>query len=52
MCYSIYYEFASYLDLILLNIEYLYFLNKAMDEFLNKENNEECEDCDVCKSLF
>ena len=27
-------------------------LDKAMDEFLNKENNEECEDCDVCKSLF
>jgi hypothetical protein len=27
-------------------------LDKAMDEFLNKENNEECEDCDVCKNLF
>ena len=27
-------------------------LDKAMDEFLNKENNEECEECDVCKSLF
>jgi len=27
-------------------------LDKAMDEFLNKENNEECEDCDVCRSLF
>lgn len=27
-------------------------LDKAMDDFLNKENNEECEDCDVCKSLF
>jgi hypothetical protein len=27
-------------------------LDKAMNEFLNKENNEECEDCDVCKSLF
>jgi hypothetical protein len=27
-------------------------LDKAMDEFLNKENGEECEDCDVCKSLF
>ncbi len=27
-------------------------LDKAMDEFLNKKNNEECEDCNVCKSLF
>lgn len=27
-------------------------LDKAMDEFLNKENNEECEDCNVCKNLF
>ena len=27
-------------------------LDKAMDEFLNKENGEECEDCDVCKNLF
>ena len=27
-------------------------LDKAMDEFLNKENGEECEECDVCKSLF
>ena len=27
-------------------------LDKAMDEFLNKENVEECEECDVCKSLF
>ena len=27
-------------------------LDKAMDEFLNKENNEECEECDVCKNLF
>lgn len=27
-------------------------LDKAMDEFLNKENSEECEDCDVCKNLF
>lgn len=27
-------------------------LDKAMDDFLNKENNEECEECDVCKNLF
>ena len=27
-------------------------LDKAMDEFLNKEKSEECEDCEVCKSLF
>jgi hypothetical protein len=27
-------------------------LDKAMDEFLNKEKSEECEECDVCRSLF
>jgi hypothetical protein len=27
-------------------------LDKAMDEFLNKEKCEECEDCNVCKNLF
>jgi hypothetical protein len=27
-------------------------LDKAIDDFLNKDNSEECEDCNVCKSLF